>query len=170
MVNNNSYSAHYFHLICLIPREAFCMNGTDRSLNLVGPNALFWQRLFQYRDTPLKLSGGSNVCGFDPLTRSFPRQAQHVHFAMNRAATSAKIECFHSRPRRLHIPQPLAPFHLFGVSPNMMSSFIARASSVSAIEVPAVLRACTKMYLWPRLIIMRVLFSHNSHSLSSFYR
>ena len=44
---------HYFHLICLIPREAFCMNGTDRSLNLVGPNALFWQRLFQYRDTLL---------------------------------------------------------------------------------------------------------------------
>ncbi|MEZ8014689.1 MAG: hypothetical protein QMB38_05675 [Ascidiaceihabitans sp.] len=29
------------------------MNGTDRSLNLVGPNALFWQRLFQYRDTLL---------------------------------------------------------------------------------------------------------------------
>ena len=29
------------------------MNGTDRGLNLVGSDTLFWQRLFQYRDTLL---------------------------------------------------------------------------------------------------------------------
>ena len=44
---------HDFHPINLIPRRALRINGTDRGLNLVGSDTLFWQSLFQYRNTLL---------------------------------------------------------------------------------------------------------------------
>ena len=44
---------HYFRPISLIPRGALRMNRTDRGLNLVGSDTLFWQSLFQYRNTLL---------------------------------------------------------------------------------------------------------------------
>ena len=44
---------HDFRPMSLIPRRAFRMNGIDRGLTLVGSDTLFWQRLFQYRETLL---------------------------------------------------------------------------------------------------------------------